>query len=236
MAAVAADRPAISVIVPALNEAHGIVAMLQTLQNMRVRGREIIVVDGGSADDTVALCAPLADRIIVATTGRASQMQAGAVQARGAVFWFLHSDTRAPADADRLIAAALAPGDRSWGRFDIGFAEAGVLLQLVAAFMNLRSRLTGIATGDQGIFVTRELFARVNGYPQIPLMEDIALSRLLKRYSRPLCLRARVITSARRWRAHGTVRTILTMWSLRLAYFLGVSPAWLARFYRPHRA
>jgi rSAM/selenodomain-associated transferase 2 len=235
MAAVAAERPAISVIVPALNEAHGIVDMLRTLQDLRLRGHEIIVVDGGSTDGTATLCGPLADRVVVAATGRASQMQAGAAQARGAVFWFLHADTRAPADADRAIAAALAPGDRSWGRFDVGFPEADMLLNVVARFMNLRSRLTGIATGDQGIFVTRELFERVNGYPQLPLMEDIALSRLLKRHSRALCLRDRVITSARRWRAHGTLRTIVAMWSLRLGYFLGVSPARLARFYRPNR-
>jgi hypothetical protein len=102
--------------------------------------------------------------------------------------------------------------------------------------MNLRSRLTGIATGDQGIFVTRKLFERVEGYPQIPLMEDIAISRLLKRHSRPACLREKLITSARRWQTHGVLHTILVMWSLRLAYFLGASPARLARFYRPHRA
>jgi len=236
MAAAAADPPRISVIVPALNEAHGIVDTLRTLQDMRRRGHEIIVADGGSGDGTAALCAPLADRVIVAATGRASQMQAGAAQARGSVLWFLHADTRAPGDADRAIGAALADGDRSWGRFDVGFPQAGVLLTLVATLMNLRSRLTGIATGDQGIFVSRDLFDRVNGYPQIPLMEDIAFSRLLKRHSRPACLRDRLVTSARRWRNHGTLRTILAMWSLRLAYFLGVSPARLARFYKPHRA
>jgi rSAM/selenodomain-associated transferase 2 len=236
MAAVAADPAVISIIVPALNEAHGIVEMLRTLQDMRRRGHEIIVADGGSDDGTAALCAPLADQVFVAATGRASQMQAGALRARGASVWFLHADTRAPGDADRAIAASLLRGERSWGRFDIDFPEAGPLLSMVATLMNLRSRITGIATGDQGIFVTRELFERVNGYPQIPLMEDIALSRLLKRHSRPACLRDRLITSARRWRKHGTLRTILTMWSLRLAYFLGVSPARLARRYKPHRA
>ena len=236
MAVAAADPLGISVIVPALNEAHGIVEMLRALQEMRRRGHEIIVADGGSSDGTVVLCAPLVDRVIVAAAGRASQMQAGALCARGAILWFLHADTRAPGDADRAIAAALARGDRCWGRFDVDFPEAGVLLNVVATLMNLRSRLTGIATGDQGIFVTRELFERVNGYPQIPLMEDIAFSRLLKRHSRPACPGERLITSARRWRTHGTLRTILAMWSLRLAYFLGVSPARLAGFYKPHRA
>jgi rSAM/selenodomain-associated transferase 2 len=226
----------ISIIVPAFNESGGIVGTLQALQAMRRRGHEIIVADGGSIDNTVAVCTPLADRVIVTASGRARQMQAGAALARGSVLWFLHADTRAPRDADRIIAAALASGNRHWGRFDVRFPQAGCLLGVVAALMNLRSRLTGIATGDQGIFVTRALYERVNGYPQIPLMEDIALSRLLKHHSRPACLPDKLITSARRWQAHGTLRTILVMWSLRLAYFLGVSPAHLARFYKPYRA
>jgi rSAM/selenodomain-associated transferase 2 len=236
MAAAAADAGGISVIVPALNEAVGIMTMLQTLQDMRRRGIELIVVDGGSTDDTVTVCTPLADRVIIAATGRASQMQAGAAMARGSVLWFLHADSTVPRDADTTIAAALGSGARQWGRFDVGFTQSGLLLGVVAFLMNLRSRLTGIATGDQGIFVTRELFERIGGYPQIPLMEDIALSRLLKRQSQPVCLHDRLVTSARRWQAHGTLRTILVMWLLRLAYFLGASPARLAQFYRPHRA
>jgi rSAM/selenodomain-associated transferase 2 len=235
-AVAAADPHGISVIMPALNEADGIVDTLRVLQDMRRRGVEIIVADGGSSDDTAALCAPLADRVIVATTGRASQMQAGAALARGSILWFLHADSRAPRNADQAIAAALGSGDRQWGRFAVGFPHAGFMLGLVATLMNLRSCLTGIATGDQGIFVTRALFERVNGYPQIPLMEDIALSRLLKGHSRPACLHDTLSTSARRWHAHGTLRTILTMWSLRLAYYIGASPARLARFYKAHRA
>jgi rSAM/selenodomain-associated transferase 2 len=236
MAVAAAESCVISVIVPALNEADGIVDTLQALQDMRLRGVEIIVADGGSTDDTATVCAPLADRVIIGATGRARQMQAGAALACGSVLWFLHADSRAPGDADRTIATALGSGRRNWGRFDVRFKHAGLLLGVVATLMNLRSRLTGIATGDQGIFVTRKLFERVNGFPQIPLMEDIALSRLLKRHSRPACLHEQLITSARRWQAQGTLCTILVMWSLRLAYFLGVSPAWLAQFYRPHRA
>ena len=236
MAVAAADSCLISVIVPALNEADGIVETLQALQHMRSRGVEIIVADGGSTDNTAVLCAPLADRVIIAAAGRARQMQAGAALASGSVLWFLHADSLAPRDADRTIATALGSGKRHWGRFDVRFPHAGLLLGVVAALMNLRSRLTGIATGDQGIFVTRKLFERVEGYPQIPLMEDIAVSRRLKRHSRPACLREKLITSARRWQTHGVLHTILVMWSLRLAYFLGASPARLARFYRPHRA
>jgi rSAM/selenodomain-associated transferase 2 len=235
MAAAAADICVMSVIVPVLNEADGIVHTLQALQDMRARGIEIIVADGGSTDNTASLCSPLADRVIIAATGRARQMQAGAALARGSVLWFLHADSRAPRDADRTIATALGSGKRHWGRFDVRFPHAGLLLGVVATLMNLRSRLTGIATGDQGIFVTRELFERVEGYPQIPLMEDIALSRRLKRHSRPACLHEKLITSARRWQVQGILRTILVMWSLRLAYFIGVSPAWLSQFYTPHR-
>ena len=236
MAVAAADSRRISVILPALNEAAGIVETLQAMQEMRVRGLEIIVVDGGSIDNTVALCTPLADRVIIAATGRARQMQAGTAMAHGSILWFLHADSRPPLDADRAITTALDFGSHHWGRFDVCFHQASLLLSTVATLMNLRSRLTGIATGDQGIFVTRELFERVNGYPQIPLMEDIALSCRLKQHTRPACLEDRLVTSARRWQSQGTLRTILLMWSLRLAYFLGVSPARLAQFYKPHRA
>jgi rSAM/selenodomain-associated transferase 2 len=231
----AAEPSVISIVVPVLNEVGDIVDTLEALQGMRRRGHEIIVVDGGSTDNTRQLCAPLADRVIPAATGRARQMQAGAALARGSVLWFLHADTRAPQDADRAIGESLGAGKRRWGRFDVRFPEAGPLLGAVAALMNLRSRLTGIATGDQGIFVTRELFERVNGFPQIPLMEDIALSRLLKHDSRPVCLHDKLATSARRWQEHGTLRTILVMWSLRLAYFLGASPVRLAHFYETDR-
>ena len=231
----AAEPGVISIVVPVLNEAGGIVDTLEALQGMRRRGHEIIVVDGGSTDDTRHLCAPLADWVIPAAAGRARQMQAGAAVARGSVLWFLHADTRAPQDADRAIGESLAAGKRRWGRFDVRFPQSGPVLGAIAALMNLRSRLTGIATGDQGIFVTRELFERVDGFPQIPLMEDIALSRLLKHDSRPVCLHDKLATSARRWREHGTLRTILVMWSLRLAYFLGVSPVRLAHFYGTDR-
>jgi rSAM/selenodomain-associated transferase 2 len=234
MTVAAAETGVISIIVPALNEAGGIVEALQALQEMRGRGHEVIVVDGGSSDHTAALSRPLADRVLMAAAGRARQMQAGTAPARGSVLWFLHADTRAPREADRAICAALQGGDHHWGRFDVCIPEAGCLLSVVATLMNLRSRLTGIATGDQGIFVSRELFDCVGGFPQIPLMEDIALSRRLKSHCRPACLNERLITSARRWRRHGTLRTILLMWSLRLAYWLGVSPVWLAQRYPSH--
>jgi rSAM/selenodomain-associated transferase 2 len=216
----------LSVIVPALNEASGIEGALQALAPLRARGQEVIVVDGGSEDATRELAVPLADRVLVAPRGRARQMNVGAAAAGGAVLLFLHADTRLPPEADRLILGSLEGS--CWGRFDVRIESTRALLRVVAWAMNLRSRLTGIATGDQAIFVRREAFA---GFPEIALMEDIAFSKAMKRVSSPACLRDRVTTSARRWERHGVLRTIVLMWRLRLAYFLGTSPDELARRY-----
>jgi rSAM/selenodomain-associated transferase 2 len=220
----AAER--LSVIVPTLNEAAGIARTLAALAPLRARGHEVIVADGGSGDGTRDLAGPLADRVIVAPQGRARQMNAGAAAATGDALLFLHADTRLPADADLLILNSLERN--SWGRFDVRIESTHPWLRVVAFAMNLRSRLTGIATGDQAIFVRRGEFA---GFPKIPLMEDIAFSKAMKRRSRPACLRARVITSGRRWERAGVLRTVLLMWRLRLAYFLGASPDELARRY-----
>jgi rSAM/selenodomain-associated transferase 2 len=158
-------------------------------------------------------------------------MNAGAAQASGNVLMFLHADTRLPPEAERLVLDGLARSGRAWGRFDVAIEGRPRMLKLIASAMNLRSRVTGIATGDQAVFVTREAFDAVGGFPEIPLMEDIALSRALKRVSRPLCLRERAITSGRRWETHGVWHTTLLMWQLRLLYFLGADPAALARRY-----
>jgi rSAM/selenodomain-associated transferase 2 len=221
----------LSIIIPCLNEAADIVSMLESLRPLRARGAEVIVADGGSSDDTAALAAPLADRVVHAPRGRAAQMNAGAALARAEILLFLHADCVLPPDADQLIVAGLAGSAHQWGRFDVTLDGAHPLLRVVACTMNLRSRLTGIATGDQGIFITRALFARLGGFPALPLMEDIALSRLAKRAGAPLCLRERIVTSARRWEQHGVLRTIALMWQLRLAYFLGADPARLASRY-----
>lgn len=226
----------LSIIVPALDEAEGIVACLAALAPLRDRGAEVIVVDGGSADGTAALAAPLSDRVLVAPRGRATQMNAGARAAGGEVLLFLHADTRLPAEADRLVLDGLERSGCAWGRFDVAIAGRARLLPVVAALMNARSRLTGIATGDQAIFVRRDAFGRAGGFPPIALMEDVAFSRAMRRIGAPLCLRKRAVTSGRRWESQGTVRTILTMWRLRLAYFLGADPARLARRYDGDRA
>ena len=223
--------PSLSIIVPALNEATGIVAMLSALAPLRACGAEVIVIDGGSEDATPALAQAGADRVVDGPRGRARQMNAGAALASAPVLLFLHADTRLPAGADRLIDAALASG-ASWGRFDVFITGRAPLLRLVAAMMNLRSRLTGIATGDQAIFVTRSAFVRVGGFPDQALMEDIELSRRLSALAPPACLRARVVTSGRRWEQRGVWRTIFLMWRLRWRYWRGESPQVLAEAYR----
>ncbi|HUJ00179.1 MAG TPA: TIGR04283 family arsenosugar biosynthesis glycosyltransferase [Usitatibacter sp.] len=221
----------ISIIVPALDEAHGIAAALAALAGARRRGAEVIVVDGGSADATREIAAPLCDRVLRAPRGRAAQMNAGARESRGEVLVFLHADTRLPEAALEAIEAALAEPRRAWGRFDVRIEGRAPLLAVVAAAMNLRSRLTGIATGDQAIFVRRAAFERVGGFPPIPLMEDVAISSALRKLSRPACLRERVATSGRRWERRGVLATIALMWRLRFAYALGADPHRLARRY-----
>ncbi len=218
----------ISIIVPTLNEAYGITATLTPLQTLRQAGHEVIVVDGSSTDDTVAYAAQLVDHLVTSPRGRARQMNAGATAATGDVLLFLHADTMLPLDA---LAHVTAGHSQLWGRFDVRLTGTHSLLRIVESMMNLRSRLTGIATGDQALFVERALFLAVGGFPDQPLMEDIALSRTLKRHGRPLCLRAKVTTSSRRWEQNGVWSTILLMWRLRLAYFLGADPARLARQY-----
>ena len=220
----------LSIIVPVLEEAAGIADALNALAPYRRRGAEVIVVDGGSRDRTAELARPLADHVIAAPRGRAAQINAGTAVAHGDVLLFLHADTRLPDGADRVIGDGLTRSGRAWGRFDVRITGR-VALAIVAATMNIRSRITGIATGDQAMFVTRAAFDAVGGFPDIPLMEDIALSRRLRRLGRPLCLRECVTASGRRWERHGVARTILLMWRLRLAYFLGAEPAALARRY-----
>ena len=214
----------LSVVVPALNEARGIRAALEALAPLRSRGHEVIVVDGGSSDRTAEIAAGLCDRVLRAPRGRAAQMNEGARVATGDVLVFLHADTRLPPRADQLI-----PHSSTWGRFDVEIAGRHPLLKVVACAMNLRSRLTGIATGDQAMFVQRDTFP---GFPEIALMEDVAFSRAMKRRGRPACLRSRVVTSGRRWESRGVLRTVALMWRLRLAYFLGARPDVLARRYR----
>jgi rSAM/selenodomain-associated transferase 2 len=221
------------IVMPVLNEAAGIAAALMALAPLIVRGVRVVVADGGSGDDTLvrAQCFDGVE-VLSAPRGRAAQMNAGA-QAAGAygVLLFLHADTTLPPDADRLVTQALAEGRQVWGRFDVRIAGRARMLGVVAALMNLRSRWSGIATGDQAMFMTRAAFDAVGGFPEQPLMEDIELSKRLKTLSRPACLRQCVTTSGRRWEARGVWPTIVLMWRLRWAYWRGASPQALARRY-----
>ena len=226
----AAQPPCCAIIIPVLNEAGGIVEALEALQEFRRQGTEIIVVDGGSQDHTAALAQPLADRVIVARPGRGRQMNAGAALTTAEVLLFLHADTQLPAGALSRINEAVASG-AGWGRFDVRIAGTLSGLGLVALMMNWRSRLSGIATGDQAIFVRRDVFFRHGGFPEIPLMEDIAISGTLRKAARPACLTEKVTTSGRRWEKHGLLRTIVKMWWLRLRFYFGASPNNLAREY-----
>jgi rSAM/selenodomain-associated transferase 2 len=225
--------PDVSIIVPVLDEAAAIRATLSALQPARTAGAELVVVDGGSRDGTIEIAAPLADRVLAAPRGRASQMNAGAAVARSERLLFLHADTALPQGAIPAVVAALE--QHTWGRFDVRIVGSEPLLGLIAACMNARSRWTGIATGDQAMFMRREAFDAAGGFPAIPLMEDVALSRALRRKAPPACLRQRVSTSGRRWERHGVVRTVLLMWRLRLEFALGADPHRLARRYGVER-
>lgn len=220
---------------PTLNEAAEITGALQRLQPLRAKGHEVIVVDGGSSDGTVSLARPLVDRILLTQRGRGAQMNAGARIAKGEILLFLHADTRLPGDAESAIFTGFSMSRCQWGRFNVRLSGRSTWFRIIEWSMNWRSRLTGIATGDQALFAQRQIFTAARGFPKISLMEDIALSRRLRRFSWPLCLNSSVVTSSRYWEKRGIVQTILLMWSLRLAYFLGVSPKRLAQVYYNRR-
>ena len=223
----------ISVVVPTLDEAPVLAPTLAAA--CAGDDVEIIVVDGGSRDATVATARALADRVLDAPRGRAQQMNAGAQVARGDVILFLHADTRLPPGYATAVRAALGRSEAVGGRFDVRLDASGVVFRLTEQLINARSRMTGVATGDQAIFVRRTIFTEIGGYPPLPLMEDIALCRTLKRVGVMVALRESVVTSARRWQRHGVARTVLLMWGLRAAYYAGVPPARLARLYADAR-
>ncbi|MCG8325444.1 MAG: TIGR04283 family arsenosugar biosynthesis glycosyltransferase [Thiotrichales bacterium] len=220
----------ISIIIPVYNEASCIAHCLQSLSAWRNQGCEIIVVDGESEDDTFYLAQAHSDLVCTSRKGRAAQMNTGARHAKGDLLLFLHADTSLPACSVHLR-QRLDSVRQGWGRFDVNLSGRRKIFRLIAALINIRSRLTGIATGDQCLFVSRRLFNEVGGFPEIPIMEDVALSRLMRDVLRPVCLTERVMTSSRRWEEKGIARTILTMWYMRLAYFMGAKPENLARLY-----
>jgi rSAM/selenodomain-associated transferase 2 len=225
------DLFSLSVIVPVWMEAAGVTDTLRALQPIRAEGHEVVVVDGGSTDRTVELARPLCDRVVVSEKGRALQMNAGAAAAKGDLLLFLHADTRLPANSlEHLV--SFVHSRCAWGRFDVRLSGERSLFRVIAWFMNRRSRLTGICTGDQAMFVRRDAFEALGGFQLMPLMEDVEFSRRLCLVSRPFCIKEPVVTDSRRWQTHGAWRTIFLMWQLRWRYWRGESPESLAQIYR----
>ncbi|MDX2608037.1 MAG: TIGR04283 family arsenosugar biosynthesis glycosyltransferase [Woeseiaceae bacterium] len=221
----------ISIIIPVLNEEMNLPDVLNNLQPFRSKGHEGVVVDGGSSDNSLLLAQQGADIVIVSKAGRAVQMNSGAAVATGDIFLFLHCDTFLPDNALKVVASHFQR-DNYWGRFDVQLSSNKFVFRLIERLMNLRSRLTSIATGDQAIFIERKLFTQLGGFPEIALMEDITICRLLRKQSSPVCLKQKVNTSSRRWENNGVVATVLLMWKLRLFYFFGVSADKLSHKYR----
>jgi rSAM/selenodomain-associated transferase 2 len=219
----------ISIVIPVLNEEKSIAETVAAL--MPLKPHELIIVDGGSSDRTYEICNRLDVTVLSSPRGRGLQMNHGARQATGDVLLFLHADTRLPGSSIDDIRAALRNPQCVGGRFDVQLDGVHWMLGVIGAMISMRSRMSRVATGDQGIFVRRGIFAELGGYPDIPLMEDVAFSRALKRRGAVACLRSRVITSARRWEKQGIWRTILRMWLLKLLYLVGVSPVRLKRYY-----
>jgi len=223
----------ISLVLAVRNEAGLIREQLQRLQCYRAKGHEVIVIDGGSKDATVAQTEGLVDSCEVGTAGRSNQMNQGAAGAKGDVLLFLHADTELPFEADDRICEALSAQGSRWGWFDVKLSKPRLAFRVVAWMMNLRARLTSVSTGDQALFVERELFEEIGGFPQLALMEDIAISKMLRSRGRPANPVGRVITSSRRWEENGLISTILLMWRLRFLYFIGVKPQRLREMYYP---
>jgi len=220
----------ISIIVPVLNEESHIRDFLNTLQCYRKSGHEIIIVDGGSIDNTYNFCKQHVDQLLISNAGRAIQMNLGAKHAKNNILLFLHSDTILPDNADALIIKSLT-NIYHWGRFDIKLSGKQFIFQIIEKMINIRSRYTKIATGDQAIFIYKAIFNDINGYPEIELMEDIAISKLLRKRYPCKCVTEKVITSSRRWENNGIIKTIFLMWTLRLLFFIGAKPSQLFRFY-----
>ncbi len=220
----------LSIIIPVYNEQDIILEKLKALRNICPDDIQLIVSDGGSSDETAALAKSCVDTIVSSTKGRSYQMNAGANVATGDLLLFLHIDSVLPGNYLQCL-ADITRSNHTWGRFDVSFTNTSFVFSLIAFMMNFRSRITGVATGDQAIFMTRTVFNKVNGFPEIDLMEDIAICKKLRKTGSPLCIKEKVITSSRRWEENGIFKTIVLMWFLRLLYFLRIHPDKLGKIY-----
>ena len=220
----------LSIIIPVLNEASILPDRLEALQFVRSRAVELIVVDGGSTDGSLEISRGLSDHTLKSPAGRARQMNEGAQHASSEWLLFLHADTRLDGEAFEALLEALI-GEPGWGWFDVRIEGEHPLLSLTAAMMNARAGLTKVATGDQGLFVKKALFDAVGGFPDMPLMEDVALSKALRGVAKSTVIRTPLATDGRRWDQGGWFRTVLKMWGLRFAYWAGVGPDRLANYY-----
>ena len=238
----------VSIIIPVLNEADNLPLLFDNINKLNPNPQQVILVDGGSNDDSIGIIRSFINELMLdndrkidwqmteSKAGRALQMNTGAALATGEVLLFLHADTQLPLHAIDSVSEAMKRAE--WGRFDVQIASRQPTLRLVSQMINWRSRLSGIATGDQAIFISQSLFERIGSYPNQALMEDIELckqlkGKQLKGMAKPACLKSKVITSARRWQQHGTWRTIILMWHLRFDYWRGVSADNIkARYYK----
>ncbi len=226
----------LSIVIPCLNEADNILNTLNALQPARKRGCEIILSDGGSTDNTLSIAKKNVDKIIHSKAGRAIQMNNGAEKSNGDIICFLHADTITPDNVDKIILSALDRSNKQWGFFKIKLNHKHFIFRIIEWFINTRSSLSKVATGDQGIFITKTTFNKLSGFANIALMEDIELTKRLKKISSPIVIKQVLLTSSRRWEKHGIVNTVFLMWQLRLRYFFGASPLSLAKKYQMHNA
>lgn len=223
---------ALSIIIPVLNEEHFLATNKERLVSLLQEGHEILAVDGGSQDNSVNIARELGCRIFRTRASRGHQLGFGANHSKNDVLLFLHADTHLPSHAAQMITQTLAEPELLWGRFDVRFSNPHPVFRVIAWFMNKRSCLTGIVTGDHALFIKRKLYFSCGGYMDVPLMEDVEFCRRLKKHAPPVCLSGEVVTSSRRWEQNGILKTVMTMWWLRLMFFLGQSPEKLARLYR----
>lgn len=219
----------LSIIIPVRNEASHLPSLLNALQKRKSENTEVIVVDGCSEDDTLNVICQRKNRILHSEPGRAQQMNTGARHAKGEYLWFLHADSKVDFDFESIIESGLK--NKKWGWFNVRLSNTKIIFRVIESMMNYRSKITSVATGDQGIFIHKNIFIEQGLFPSIALMEDVKFSKKIRSSESPFISDTPLETSARRWEENGPIRTIFKMWTLRLLFFIGASPNWLNKQY-----